>query len=129
MPQKSEDLPPNWEKVDRERRHIPLNCPWTITSANGTLTVVITCLKWTFNYDFWIKVTAYSEGNPHISKQLDIKSITRCLNPYQKLSTNTTFLSPICSPINFILLENYYTPYPERIYYPQWPTLISLILI
>ena len=67
MPQKSESLPPNWDDIDDERQHIPLNCQWIITSGNETLTVVITCLKWTFNYDFWIKVTAHPEGNPNIS--------------------------------------------------------------
>ena len=56
-----------------ECQHIPLNCPWTITSENETLTVVITGLKWTFNYDFWLRVTAHPEGNPHISKIINIK--------------------------------------------------------
>ena len=50
----------------------PLNCPWTINSGNETLTVVITCLKLTFNYDFWIRVTAHPERNPSISKQISI---------------------------------------------------------
>ena len=68
MPQKSENLPPNWDAIDDECQHIPLNCPWNITSGNETLTVVITCLKLTFNYDFW----AHPEGNPKISKQRDI---------------------------------------------------------
>ena len=71
MPQKSENLPPNWDDIDDECQHIPLNCPWTITSGNESLTVVITCLKCTFNYDFWIRVTAHPEGNPIISKQID----------------------------------------------------------
>ena len=71
MPQKSENLPPNWDDIDDECQHIPLNCPWTITFGNETLTVVITCLKWTFNYDFWIKVTAHPDGNPKNSKQKD----------------------------------------------------------
>ena len=72
MPQKSVNLPPNWVDIDDECQHIPLNCPWTITSGNETLTVVITCLKWTFNYDFWIRVTAHPDGNPNILKQGDI---------------------------------------------------------
>ena len=71
MPQKSENLPLNWDDMDDECQHIPLNCPCTITSGNETLTVVITCLKWTFNYDFWIRVTAHPEENPNISKQRD----------------------------------------------------------
>ena len=72
MPQKSENLRPNWDDIDDECQHIPLNCPWTITSGKETLTVVLTCLKWTFIYDFWIRVTAHQEANPNISKQKDI---------------------------------------------------------
>ena len=72
MPQKSENLPPNWVDIDDECQLIPLNCPWTITSGNETLRVVITCLEGTFNYDLWIRVTAHPEGNPNISKQRDI---------------------------------------------------------
>ena len=72
MQQKSESLPPNWDDIDDESQHIPMNCPWTITSGNETLTVVITCLKWTFSYDFWITVTAQPERNLNISKQIDI---------------------------------------------------------
>ena len=79
MPQKSEDLPPNWDDIDDECQHIALKCPWTITSGNETLTVVITCLKWTFNYDFWIRVTAHPERNPTISKQIDINKHNRLL--------------------------------------------------
>ena len=72
MPQNLENYPPNWNDIDDESQHIPLNCPWTITSGNETLTVVITCIKWTFNYDFWIRVTAHPEGNPTIPKQINI---------------------------------------------------------
>ena len=90
MPQKSENLPPNWDDIDAECQHIPLNCPWTITSGNEALTVVITCLRWTFNYDFWIRVTAHPEGNPNISKQIgNIKHnplpipLSEALNEYE----------------------------------------------
>ena len=72
MPQKSEKLPPIWDDIDGECQHIPLNCPWTITSGNETLTYIITCLKWTFNYNFWIRVTAHPEGYSNNSKQTDI---------------------------------------------------------
>ena len=72
MLQKSKNLPPNWDDIDDEYQHIPLNCPWTITPGTETLTVIITCLKWTFNYYFWIRVTAHPEGNPNVSKQVDI---------------------------------------------------------
>ena len=41
MPQNLEDNPPNWDEIDDECQHIPLNCPWTITSGSETLTVVI----------------------------------------------------------------------------------------
>ena len=90
MPQKSEDLPPKWDNIDDESQHIPLNCPRTITSANGALTVVITCLKWTFKYDFSIRVTAHPEGKPHISKQIDfnkhnplLESLSEALDEYE----------------------------------------------
>ena len=72
MPQKIENILPNGDDIDDECQHIPLNCPWTITSENKALTVYITCLKWTFNYDFWIRVTAHPEGNPSFLKQIDI---------------------------------------------------------
>ena len=72
MIQKSEILPPNWDDIDNESQHNPLNCPWTITSGNDTLTVVNTCLNWNFDYDYWIRVTAQPERNPNISKQIDI---------------------------------------------------------
>ena len=72
MPEKSESLTPNWDDIDDECQQVPLNCPWTITSGDETLTVVISCLKWTFTYEFWIRVTAHPEGNPNFSKQIDI---------------------------------------------------------
>ena len=90
MPQKSENLPSNWDDIDDECQHLPLKCPRTITSANETLTVVITCLKWTFNYDFWIRVTAHPEENPNISKQIYInkhnpllESLSEALGKYE----------------------------------------------
>ena len=90
MPQKSENLRPNWNDIDDEGQHIPLKCPWTITSGKETLIVVITCLKWSFNYDSWIRVTAHPEGNPNISKQLDInkhnpllESLSEALDEYE----------------------------------------------
>ena len=72
MPQKAESLPPNWDDIDDECQHIPLYSQWTITSENETFTVVFTCLIWTFNYDFWIRMTAHSQRNPKISEQIDI---------------------------------------------------------
>ena len=45
MPHKPENLPPNWVDIEDACQHNSLNCPWTITSENETLTVVITGLK------------------------------------------------------------------------------------
>ena len=90
MPQKSETLPPNWDAIDHECQHIPLNCPWTITSGNEILIVTITGLKWNFNYYYWIRVTAHPKGKPNISKQIDInkhnpllESISEALDEYE----------------------------------------------
>ena len=90
MPQKLENLPPISDDVGDECQHIPLNCPWTIISDHETLTVVIRCLKWTFNYDFWIRVSAHPERNPNISKQKDtnqhhplLVSPAEALNDYE----------------------------------------------
>ena len=90
MPQKTENLPPTWDDIEDECQLIPLKCPWTITSENETLTVVSICLKWIFNYDFWIRVTAHPEGNPNISRQKDINkhnplivSLSEALDDYE----------------------------------------------
>ena len=72
MLQKFENLPLNWDDIGGECQHIPLNYPWTITFENETLTVVNTCLKWTFKYDFWIRVTAHPERKPSISERIDV---------------------------------------------------------
>ena len=70
MPHKIENLPPNWDDIEDKCQHIPLNCSWTITSEAETLTVVITCLKWIFNYDLRIRVTAHPEGKSNFLKQI-----------------------------------------------------------
>ena len=107
MPQKSDNLPPNWDDIDDECEHIPLNCPWTITSGNETLTVVIVCLEWTFNYDFWIRVTADPEWNPNIWKQIDINKQNPLLESLSEfLDDYEDFFEPHLTPINFIFLEN-----------------------
>ena len=73
MPQEFESLTMDLdERPEDEFQHFPLNCTWTITSEDENLTVIITCLKWTSNYDLWIRVTAHPEGNRNISKQWDI---------------------------------------------------------
>ena len=51
------------------------NCPWTITTSNESIAVNITYLKWTFNYDFWIRVEIYSQGKPKASQLLDIDEL------------------------------------------------------
>ena len=47
-------------------------------------------MKWTFNYDFRMGVTAHPERNPEISKQIDIKkqnpvvvSLPKALDDYE----------------------------------------------
>ena len=91
MPQKTEDPPPNWGDIEGKLQQVPLKCPWTITCAEGTLAFIITSLKWSFNYDFWTRVTAHPEGNPNDSKQRDIdkhhlsiESLSEALNDYVK---------------------------------------------
>ena len=72
MPLKIEDLPPNWDDIEEECQHVPLNCPWIITCEDGTLAVIITSLERTFSYDFWLRVTAHPEENPNTPRQTDI---------------------------------------------------------
>ena len=78
------------ELPDEDCKHIPLNCIWPITSQDTNLTVIITCLKRTFNFKFCIRVTAYQLGSPNISKQLDLddhhpllRSLTDALQLYE----------------------------------------------
>ena len=92
MPLNFENLPPNWDDNKQNLEHISLACPWTITLKDGTLEFIITSLEWTFNYDFWIKVTAHSEGNPNILKQTNLdkhhpffESLSEALNDYVEL--------------------------------------------
>ena len=81
-----DDLP------EEECRHIPLNCIWPITSQDTNLTVIITCLKWTFNFEFCVRVTACQLGALNISKQIDLdddrpllRSLTDALHLYEAL--------------------------------------------
>ena len=73
-------------------QHIPLKCPWTFACEDGTLAFIITSLDWTFNYGFWIRVTAQPEENPNILKQINIikhhpllESLSEALNDNVKL--------------------------------------------
>ena len=108
MPQKFENLPPKWHDIEEECQHVQLNCPWTITFEDETLAVIIKCIKWTFNYDFWIRVTAHPEENPNISKRIDIYKQHPLLEPLSEAPKTITwiFLNPTWASINFIFLEN-----------------------
>ena len=75
------------EQSEEECKHIALNFLWTITSQATSLTVIITCFKWTFNYEICVRVTAYPLEAPNIFKQVDlddhhplIKSLTDALH-------------------------------------------------
>ena len=79
-----DDLPEN------ECKDIPVNCPWTITSRYESLTVIITCVKRTFSYDFCVRVTAHPQGAPNVPKQIDLddhhlllRSLTDALYIYE----------------------------------------------
>ena len=105
MPQKLDSSALDKEPKN-EWKHVPLNCPWIITSKDETLTVIITCLKWTFNYDFWVRVTVHPEGNSGISKQTDLddhhpllKYLSDALSQYE------AFLEPHLSSFQLELLD------------------------
>ena len=90
MPQKLGNSPLD-KKPENECKHVPINCPWIKTSKDETLTVIITCLKWTFNYDFWIRVKVHPEGKSGIAKQIDLddhhpllKSLSDAINQYKE---------------------------------------------
>ena len=92
MPQNFEKLPPNWDDIEGKCQHISLTCPWTLNCEDGTLAFIITSFDWTFNYDFWIRVTAYPEENPNLSKQSNttkhhplLESLSEALNDYVNL--------------------------------------------
>ena len=93
MPQNFENLPPNWDDIKEDCEHISLACPWTVSCKNGTLEFIFTSLEWTFNHDFWIRVTTHSEGNANISKQIKnekhhflLESLSEALYDYVKNS-------------------------------------------
>ena len=76
-----------------ECKHLPLICLRTIISENTSLSVIITCLKWTSNYDFCVRVPAYPLGAPNLSKQIDLddhhpllRPLTDALNLYEDLT-------------------------------------------
>ena len=91
MPQKCESSITHLDELPEEEcKHIPLNCLWPINSQDTNLTVIITCLKWTFNYEFCVRVTAYMLGAPNTSTQIDLddhhpllRGLTDALHLYQ----------------------------------------------
>ena len=83
-----------------------LKCHWTITSKDESLTVTITYLKWTFNYDFRLRVTAHPQGAPIVSKQINLgdhhprrRSLTDALNLHE------AFPEPHLKPHQIDILE------------------------
>ena len=105
MAQKFENLPPNWDDFEEERQHVSLNCPWTITSEDDTLAIVIACLKWTFNYDFWIRVTAHPERVPNNSKRIDLNKHHPLFEPLSEaLNDYVVFLEPHLNSHQFRIL-------------------------
>ena len=107
MPQKFESLITNLVEIPEEEcKHIPLTCLWPITSKDAILTVIITCLKWSFNYDFCVRVTAYPLGAAKVSRQIDIddhhpllRSLTDAFNLYE------VFPEPPLNPYQLEVLE------------------------
>ena len=78
------------ELPEEECKHIPLNCFWPITSEDPNLTVIITCLKWTFDSDFCVRVTASPLGALKLCEQIYLddhhpllRSLTDALNLYE----------------------------------------------
>ena len=99
MPQKLENSPLDCDKKpENECKHVPLKCPWIITSKDKTLTVIITCLKWTFKYNFWMRVTVHSVGNSEIWKQIDLDDHhpllkSQFIEHYLRYQTGRTLIS------------------------------------
>ena len=93
------------ELPEEECKHFHLNCSWPINSQDTSLTN-IPCLKWTFSYEFWVRVTTYPLGAPNISKQIDLdghhpllRSLTDALNLYE------AFLEPHLNSHQLEILE------------------------
>ena len=56
---------------------IELNCPWTITVPSGVSHgLVLTKLRWSFQYPFWLTTNIYPIDNPAKPIILDIKRET-----------------------------------------------------
>ena len=91
MPQNSEKSITHLDELPEEEcKYIPPNCIWPITSQDTNLTVIITCSKCTFTWEFRVQVTAYPLGAPNIPKQIDLddhhpllRSLTDVLHLYE----------------------------------------------
>ena len=91
MPQKFESSITHLDELlEEECNHIPVKCLWTTTSEVTNLTVILTCLKWTVNNEFCVRVTDYPLGAPNFSKQIDLddhnplpRSLTDALSLYE----------------------------------------------
>ena len=91
MPKKFESSITHLDDLPEEEcKHIPLNCIWPITSQDTNQTVIIICLKWAFNLEFCVQVTAYQLEAPNITKQIDLddhhlllRSLTDALHLYE----------------------------------------------
>ena len=74
------------------------------------------CLNWTFNYDFWIGVTVHPEGNPNISKQIDV-------NKHKPLLESPSEALNDCKDFSWTRLELPSTSYSwrsSRLPIPRW---------
>ena len=105
MPQTFEKSTTHLDELPEEKgKQIPLNCIWPITSPVTNLTVIITCLKWTFKFEFCVRVTAYQLGAPNISKQIDLDDHHRLL---RSLTDALCLYEPFPEPhLNSNQLEN-----------------------
>ena len=67
--------------------------------------MIITCLKWTFNYDLWIRVTVHQDGNSDISKQIDLNDYHPLLESLSEaLTLYETFPEPHLNPFQLGIL-------------------------
>ena len=72
-PPKYESKLLDWNNIpENEWKHTPLNCAWTLISWNERVKVIETCLKWTFNYQNCVRVTAQRQVAPNVSVQIVI---------------------------------------------------------
>ena len=83
------------------------NCPWAITMNNESITVKITYLKWTFNYDFWIRVEIHPQGNPKAFQLLDKDDLLPLFKSLATaLLTTTNFHNPTQQIFSFTSTVN-----------------------